>query len=766
MGRNASKSASEAKCLREWLDAVSVRYGERPAVSSIDGSVITYAQLCNRVNQLSLQLNHLGIGAEHAVAVALPDGPEAFVALLAVAQTATLFPLNHYDPESEITALFDEIRPAAVIVADDVVGATAAANAKGIPRIAHAASGGSLIDFTWTASVARITATDPGAPHLETPLIYVATAGSTSRPKIVSLTHRSIHTSINHAAEWMEVRYEDRALCVMPFCHLHSVVRSTFPALSRGAEIVCTPGIDPVRMPEWIDRLRPTYVTASPSVYRGLLKRSDITGWQPARSDLRLMVTGSDAIDPRTVTRIQQLLRAPLKQFYGLSEVSPLIAVTPESMSEAPESAVGKLNPMWSLECLDENDQPVEVGQTGQIAVRGGIINPIINSDDTAKRMRSGWFLTGDTGFVDASGYLYFTGRVDDRINLAGKKISVGSIESVLREIRGVADAVVFAVPDTEYGQRVGAAIVSDGEHLEADDIRAAASHKLSHDRVPEFVVITDRLPLSAAGKIQRNKLAEYFKLGSERNDAATDVDVTYVAPRNPTEDRLAGIWREVLELDNVGIHDNFFGLGGNSLLAMQVVARANDVFDVQSSVGSFFKSVTIAELADKIDTSRRPGADGSVPSIHQNVDAMGRGATSIPDEAVSPLSLHQWRLWFIEQFQPGMPLYNVTRAIRMRGPLDRGALESALHALVDRHEALRTTYEKLGGEPVQRINPTPELPERKRQQVPHRDFPARAHGTPIERDRSIVTEFFGERPPLDEPRLPAALAPLPLPRP
>jgi long-subunit acyl-CoA synthetase (AMP-forming)/acyl carrier protein len=313
------------------------------------------------------------------------------------------------------------------------------------------------------------------------------------------------------------------------------------------------------------------------------------------------LVTGSDAIDQRTVTQIQQLLRAPVKQFYGLSEASPLIAVTPESMIDVPEGAVGKVNPAWSVQCLDEDHQPVAVGQTGQIAIQGGIINPVVSTDDTAERVRNGWLLTGDMGYVDAAGYLFFAGRADDRINRAGEKISVAFIEKVLREIPGVADAVVFGAPDSEYGQRVAAAIVCDDQRLQANDIRLAASQKLGHDRLPEHIVITDRLPTSAGGKIQRRKLADHYKVGSGQDDAEPDTDTVCIAPRNTTEEQLARIWRELLEVETVGIHDTFLELGGNSMLAIQAVAWASKVFDVQIPLASFLGEVTIAELAVKV---------------------------------------------------------------------------------------------------------------------------------------------------------------------
>jgi acyl-CoA synthetase (AMP-forming)/AMP-acid ligase II/acyl carrier protein len=333
-----------------------------------------------------------------------------------------------------------------------------------------------------------------------------------------------------------------------------------------------------------------------------LLRRAEISGWQPAHSDLRLLVTGSDAIDPATVKRVQQLLRAPLKQFYGLSEVSPLIAVTPQSMNEVPEGAVGRINPVWSLQCLDKHDQPVGTGQPGQIAVRGGIINPVVNADDTAKRVRNGWFLTGDMGYLDSAGYLYLTGRVDDRINRAGKKISVGSIEAVLREIPGVADAVVFAVPDSEYGQRVGAAVVCSNERLKARDIREAAALKLSHDRLPEHVVITDRLPLSAAGKIQRSKLADYYQLPSGVNDPQGNQDAAAVGPRHAIEEQLAGIWCAVLGIEAVGTRDDFFELGGNSLLAMQICSRIHEAFKVDIPLRCLFETPTVAGLSAELE--------------------------------------------------------------------------------------------------------------------------------------------------------------------
>lgn len=528
-----------AKTIPDWLAEAAAAHSQSTAITGIyQQPALTYQALWRHVQTTAAQLYAIGLQPGDPVVVALSNGPACLTAILSVAAAATAFPLNPDQPEAEFKRYFSSLNIKAVVV--DLSARSAAiavAQQLGIPILAIAteatAPAGAFMLSEPSAAASQTIVNKPRQPQLSDCAILVGTSGSTGRPKIVSLTHESFFVSISHAANWMQLTKCDRSLVLTPMAMLHALVRSSCPLLLKGGEVVCTPGYSPAHILDWIDQFQPTFFTGVPSIYRSLLqqiKASSISkvSWRPPKS-LRFLVTGSDKIDASEINAVEKALAVPLIQFYGMSEVSPLPAVRSLPPAKTPAAAVGKVNPMWQVACVNEQGDQLLANQEGEIVLKGGYINQLITepSDVSGKVLgkqgdRSdqngcdGWFHTGDLGYLDSEGFLYYTGRIDNRINHGGKKVYAGDVEAALLCHLEIEAATVFGIPDRLYGERVGAAVVLTlGSKATAQSIRRFMLDRVEMFKIPSKIIICPSLPLNAFGKVQRKSLAAHFGLGN-----------------------------------------------------------------------------------------------------------------------------------------------------------------------------------------------------------------------------------------------------------
>ncbi|HEX9708063.1 MAG TPA: amino acid adenylation domain-containing protein, partial [Steroidobacteraceae bacterium] len=320
-----------------------------------------------------------------------------------------------------------------------------------------------------------------------------------------------------------------------------------------------------------------------------------------------------------------------------------------------------------------------------------------------------GWFRTGDLGRFDADGYLTITGRIKDLINRGGEKISPVEVDRVLAEHSAVSEVCAFPIPHPTLGQEVAAAIVlKKAERFDEDEIRAFARERLAPFKVPRKIVVLDALPKAANGKVQRAGMAD--ALGLSAPEPEPELCVAR-APQgrvdSALEIALAGLWAATLGIQKVGADDDFFLLGGDSLRATRLLGQVQDVFGVEIPVAEMFdRTSTVSGMAHRIETLRR--LKGNTP---ERARGGGFGAIARRDPAAPcPLSYQQQRLWFIEQLDPGNPVYHLGGAIRMTGPLDVAALGHAINGIVARHEALRTRFVLIDDEPRQVVAPSLEI--------------------------------------------------------
>lgn len=603
--------AGQCKTISKWLTDNALQHGERSAIEGIDQAPLSHVALSQHVHDIGKQLHQHGIGRGDVVLISLGNGPDALTAILAVASIAVAFPVAPEETVESIERLLTQVSVKAVMfeAGRKSIIQKVAEKRDWIRLPIHIGLSGTAGIFTLEPATHTIS-TELESNRIDDAAILVKTAGTTSEPKIIAWSQASLYLSANTAAKWMELTCTDRSLCMMPFSHLHSVVRSTMPGLLHGGAVICCPGFDKIRVLDWINTYHPTYMTAVPGIYRVMIARAEETAWQAASSSLRFMATGSDSIDQATVKKLSTTFNVPVREFYGMSEVSPMLAATSPGKPAHEDGAVGRPLEPWTVTCLDDDGHPLPCNTEGEVAVKGGLINPVITTSGIQDEFAlNKWFHTGDRGWLDANGLLHITGRMDERITRGGKKIAPETIEETLDAHPEVAETVAFPIPDTVLGERVAAVVVSEPNMQPSEkELRAFVAERLPDYMVPDRVVIKSSIPQNAAGKISRREMAKHFE--HEINQSASKGAGDFI-PKSFTEAILAQLVGDLLEKDTVDLNTEFMALGGDSFLATCLLVAIEDKFGTLLSPAQFLTNSSVRGLSSLLDelpaTSDKP---------------------------------------------------------------------------------------------------------------------------------------------------------------
>ncbi|HXD13379.1 MAG TPA: condensation domain-containing protein [Xanthobacteraceae bacterium] len=700
--------------LYDLLQGHARRFAEAPAILAPDCAPLSYRRLYQHIDDVGRTLRAKGIGRDDRLAVLMPNGPELAVAIVAVAANAACASINPAYSAEELDRYFADLKPRALIVPAGVDGAARrVAQARGVPVFDLTPTGEAAGLFTLAGAAAGEPSSDPLGPGAAA--LFLFTSGTTSRPKIVPLTHANICTSAFSAVAAVQLSEADRCLNVLPLFHGHGLIATVMTSLAAGGGVVCTPGCDVNRFFGWLRDFAPTWYSAVPTMHQAILAQARLNPDQVAGIRLRLVRSASAPLPPRVFAELERTFGTSVIEFYGMTETaSAPIACNPLPPRKSKPGSVG-VPVGLDVAILNDRGDVLPSGQTGHVTVRGGSVMPGYDGDAaaTAAAFAGDWFKTGDQGFFDDEGYLYLSGRTREMINRGGENIAPREVDETLLEHPAVAEAVTFAVPHATLGEDVAAAVVlRPNAAATPKGIRQFAAGRLADFKVPRQVLIVEQLPKGSTGKVQRIGLAEKLGLGSAASR-------TFAVPRTSLENILAGIWADVLRLEQVGIHDDFFALGGDSLLAAHVLTSIHHAMHLEVGVVSLFDAPTVAEMAEYLETLIKAGRAGQ-PQI-------ARVSRNEP----LPASPAQERLWTLQQAVPDLPFFNILYALRITSPFDTALLERSLNEIVRRHEILRTTIDLAGGREIQVIAPQltvplaiddlRKLPTSKREKAAHR---------------------------------------------
>ncbi|MEU4313183.1 amino acid adenylation domain-containing protein [Nocardia sp. NPDC024068] len=706
---NSTGASVPAVTLVDLIEAQARLRPRAPAVRFGD-TTVTFEELLARSARVARGLIEAGAGPETLVAVAMPRTEELPVALLGVLLAgAGYLPIDTTYPRARLEFILSDARPAAILTTGSELDAVPAGETPVV-----------LIEDTAQHSPAPVADSDRRAPLRPGNLAYVIyTSGSTGVPKGVGVAHRNVVELFANTQLLFEFDDADVWTLFHSFAFDFSVWE-LWCALASGGSVVVVDYLtsrSPEQFRELLVREQVTVLNQTPSAFYQLAEADRVAHAADSAGALalRYVVFGGEALDLRQLRRWYERHGGPaaggtespwLVNMYGITETTVHVSflALDEQLIDNPASVIGRALPGLDAFVLDDRLHPAPVGVPGEIYVAGDQLTRgyLDRPGLTATRFvanpfgapGSRMYRSGDIGRWAGFGgraNLEYAGRGDAQVQLRGFRIELGEIEAALLRCPGVGQAVALVRGDGDAGDRLLGYVVPAADQETAPDparLREQVAEFLTDYMVPDAVLVLDALPLTPNGKLDRAALP----------DSAIVSQVPYTAPDGRVETVVAEVFADLLGADRVGADDDFFALGGNSLLATRAVARINEALSADIAVRALFETPTVAALAAGV-------VPGESPQIPRPVLDRAERPERIP------LSPAQHRMWLLNQFDQESAAYNIPLAIGLTGALDTSALRYAISDVLERHEALRTRYPAgPDGLPYQEILPVAQV--------------------------------------------------------
>jgi amino acid adenylation domain-containing protein len=726
--------------LHRFFEEWAARAPDSPALSQ-DGRTLTYNELDRWAESLARQLREQGAGPGSLVGLLAERSPEMIAGLLAVLKAGGAYlPLDPTFPRERLAFLLDDSRASLVLAQPAFAGFLPEGSAQVTvlepppvgphppgpplppPQAPSPGEGGiepSLLGWGRPSpgEGGRGGGRGVGGEGSSGSLAYVMyTSGSTGHPKGVEVRHEGVARLVYPSGRVPFALGPDEVCLQIAPAAFDASTLEIWAALANGGHLVLfpaeTPSLDEIAAV--VRRHGVTSLWLTTGLFHQMVERGlgDLTS-------LRQLLCGGDVLSPaHTEEALRQIPGVQVVAAYGPTENTVFTSCHRLETPVGQTVPIGQPVPGTRIHLLDARLQPVPAGAPGRLLTGGrGLARGYLRRPElTAERFLPDpfgplWdepgarlYDTGDVARRRPDGVLEFLGRTDAQVKIRGFRVEPGEVEAVLARHPGVRGAAVVVRGSHEDagGRHLAAYFVPvtvPAEETSTAALRAWLEERLPAPMIPTEFVTLDALPLTANGKVDRRALAQ-----RPDPDQSRATGEPPAAPRTPTEEVLAGIWSEVLGRERIGIDESFFDLGGHSLSAIQAVSRIRKTFGVELPLRTLFEEPTVAALARKIEGLRRTLGEGAAPPL-----------VPVPRTGGIQLSFAQQRLWFLDQLQPGSAAYNIPSPVRLTGDLQAGALEAALSAIVRRHEALRTVFERGArgedGEPVQKILPAVSVP-------------------------------------------------------
>ena len=680
------------------------------ALSCEDRS-LSYARLRERSNRLAHYLRWRGVGAETPVGVCLGRTELMVEALLGVLKAGGAYvPLDPGYPRARLTQMVADARPAVLLTQREHSESLKGYDGPLIFLEEEQELISSYPDSTPESGV--------GGENLA---YVIYTSGSTGQPKGVMVTHANVVRLFTETEQWFRFDEHD----VWTLFHSYAFdfsVWEMWGALLYGGRLVVVPYLvsrSPADFYELLRRERVTVLNQTPSAFRQLVQVDQ----SQAEADglaLRLVIFGGEALELQMLRPWVERhgdAQPRLINMYGISETTVHVTYRPVTLADLQASrgsVIGGPIPDLGLHVLDRNMQFIPVGARGELYVggegvaRGYLNRPALTAerfvpDPFGERPGARLYRSGDLARSLADGDTEYQGRADNQVKVRGFRIELGEIEATLRRHEAVREAVVLMRED-EPGKRRLVGYVVTAEATAAGQLRDHLRERLPEYMVPSAIVRMDELPLTASGKIDRKALPAPE---SERSE----LDDNYTPPRTPTQEIMAAVWSQILGVYPVGIHDNFFALGGDSIRAIQVLGEAK-ARGLSFLLPDLFRHPTIGELSHVL-TAEEVAAP---PVIHTRpfelISAADREKLPADVEDAYPLTMLQSGMLYHMTLTPEASVYHNVNSLRARGPFDLEAMRQATLHVAARQPVLRTSFHFDGyGEPLQLVHRAAELP-------------------------------------------------------
>ncbi|MEO6188652.1 MAG: amino acid adenylation domain-containing protein, partial [Ginsengibacter sp.] len=640
---------------------------------------LSFSELNEKSNQLAHQLRSFGVKEDVLVPLFIERGFNMVVGLLGIMKAGGAYvPIDIDFPQERISYMLQDSQASVLVCSKE--------SRKKLPSVEGIAS----VEIDVLPDGPKNNLSEKTLPHHLAYVIY--TSGSTGMPKGVMIEHRNLVDYITGLFEKTGINNcHSFALVSTIATDLGNTVIYSSLACGGTLHVFTKETVSNIEMlQQYFDEHKIECLKIVPSHWRALSPGVNLL--LPGK----LLIFGGEALPEKIIEDIRSSgSHCRVVNHYGPTEttIGKLLHIVEPDAKYEYTVPIGKPFSNTKVLVLTKNLKLCPIGVPGQLYITGdGVARGYWNNPELTKEKfiqnpfaKQGYSIMYDTGDLVKylpDGNISFIGRADNQVKIRGYRIELGEIENVLQQSDLVSQAAILAKDDKQGNKTLVGYIISNGV-FQREGILTFAKEKLPEYMVPAVLVEMDKFPLTANGKIDRNALPDTDEKDLHSNE--------FVAPRNEVEDRLAEIWKDVLEVDQVGIHDNFFELGGHSLLAVRLVSAIRKAFVVEMPISNIFDFPTVALLAVQLSQH----SDDKVLNSIERVD---------PRPAHIPLSFSQERLWFIDRLE-GSIQYHVPAVLRLSGNLNVEALNFALKTIVDRHEILRSVILDEDGHPYQQVN-------------------------------------------------------------
>ncbi|MEW6736015.1 MAG: amino acid adenylation domain-containing protein, partial [Acidobacteriota bacterium] len=648
----------------------------------------SYRELNTRADSIAQAILPLREQGQQRIALLFDHDAPMIAALMGVIKAGIVYvPLDPSYPRERISYIIDDIEVRTILT-----------DSKNLSIAAQfAVNGIEVINIDCLDDVEPTSKVDlPIAPDAMAYILY--TSGSTGQPKGVMQNHRNVLHHIRNYTNRLHICSQDR-LTLLSSYSFDAAVMDIFGALLNGATLypvnIREEGL--TGLAQWMINHGITIYHSTPTVYRYFVNTLQGTEEFP---QLRLIVLGGEEVFRKDVEQYKNYF-SPQCLFvngFGPTESTVTMQYFINKEAEIIHSSVPIGYPVEDTEILllNEDSQEIVLYGIGEIVIKSAHIalgywqKPELteqvflkDTNDESKR----YYHTGDLGRYRPDGSIGYIRRKDLQVKIRGHRVEIPEIEVRLQEHTGIQEVVVIAREDERGEKQLVVFYVAKQQHtLAASELRSFLRERLPEYMIPTTYVAVSALPLTPTNKIDRQALLNL-------DQSLLRMEEEQISPRNVAEEILTAIWTEILKLEQINIHDNFFDLGGHSLLATQLISRVRNTFKIELPLRSLFEQPTVAGMAAKIEMFSQESIGNVVAPI-----------VPVTREQNLPLSFSQQRLWFLDQFEPGNPTYNMFAAVRLKGVLNITVLTHSINEIVQRHESLRTQFININGQPQQHI--------------------------------------------------------------
>ncbi len=698
-------------CIHELFERTAAHQPHAAALTC-DGQTLTYSQLNRRANQLAHLLKEAGAAPEIPVLCYLERSIDMVVAILAVLKSGSAYvPVDMAYPNDRLRFMRDDSRACIVITQSHLRDRAAFENATVI-----------CVDSDAKTISAQLEANLATGVRPDNAAYIIYTSGSTGKPKGVLVTHHNVARLLKETEHWFGFNASD----VWPLFHSYAFDVSVFEVWGcffYGGRLVVVPYLvsrSPLEFYELLAREKVTVLNQTPSAFRQLIWAEESA---PTKHELalRYVVCAGEALELQSLKPWFSRHgdeRPKIVNMYGITEITvhaTFRIIREADLASGVGSVIGVPIPDLQVYLVDEALRPVPRGKPGEICVggagvaRGYLNRPELNAarfipDPFSARPGAAMYRSGDLARYNEHGELEYLGRLDHQVKIRGFRVELGEIESALNRHPGIRETVVIALDAPGGGKRLAAYFVSGSAPPTVTDLRAWLGRSLPDYMIPAFFVPLRALPLTTNGKVDRRALPA-------PEAGRPSLKTEYLAPRNATEALLAEIWSRVLEIHPVGVRDNLFELGGDSIRSIAILSWAQQK-GLRLTLQEVFQNPTVATLAACADTKAGMPHEENPPTVpFALVQSEDRNSMPAGVMDAYPLARLQLGMFYHNELNPASAIYHDVFSFRITAPFREEKLKASVDRLVQRHPALRTSFHLAGfSQPLQVVHDSTEV--------------------------------------------------------